>query len=228
MKKAIRLLSFLKGYMKKNFILLMLAIAGLIIISLLAIPLPYLTGYIFDNILIKRGDIIIFYQIIALLASLYISRYLIGILTKFLFLKINTNVTSKMRIAMINKSMRLPMDYYNENDKGYILSRISECANVANIFSASTANIFVSIFEFIFAFAAIISLNIKISFLVLALIPLYFLTVSLSSKKFTKNISNTMDNNAILSGEVFETLNNIEEIKILNIYQVQMKQMSKQ
>ena len=222
MKKIIALFSFLIKYSKRNMIKIIVAVLGVIIIALFAIPLPYLSGYILDNIFIKKGDLLLFYKIIALMVVTYISKYLISKATKYLFLKISTNVVNEIRIAMLVKAMKLPMDFYDRNDKGYVLSRISESTNVGNIFSPSTINIFIGLFDFVFSIVAIFALNIKISLVVIGVMPFYFLIVLFSSKSFTKNIRNTMENNAIVSGEIFETLNNVEEIKILNIYDIQI------
>ncbi|MBB6631881.1 ABC transporter ATP-binding protein [Clostridium algidicarnis] len=206
----------LKPYLKNCKLWLIVGIVGMGICSALYVPVPYLTGYIIDKILLKHGSFMALYKAISILALSYILRYGISIFSKKLFIKVENFIVNEIRMSLMDKIIDLPMSFLSTNEKGYILSRVSECSNIGKLFSPTLVNTFLSIFDLIFALIMMSTLNYKLTISVLILVPVYYFTVKSSSNHLTESTKVLLETSAVLSGETYEVLNGMEEIKILN------------
>lgn len=212
----------LKSYIKESKFYFLGGIIGMIASSIINTPVPYLMGYIIDKILIPHKSYMDLYKIIAVLVILHVLRYGISIVSKNLFIKVQNLVVNEVRVSMMDKIIDLPMSFLSKNEKGYILSRISECGNVGNLFSPMFVNIFLSVFDLVFAVIMMITLSYKLTIIVLIIVPIYFFTVKHSSNQLSESTKVMLETGAVLSGETYEVLNGIEEIKILNGKEVQL------
>lgn len=212
----------LKPYIKNYKMWLIIGIIGLLTCSLIYIPVPYLTGYIIDHILLKHGRYAELYKLIAILSLFYILSYVISLFSKKVFVKAQNYIVNEVRMSLMDKIIDLPMCFLSQNEKGYVLSRISECSNIGTLFSPAFVSIFISIFDLIFAFFMMFALNYKLTIAVLILIPIYYFSVKSSSKKLIESTKIVLETSAVLSGETYEVLNGIEEIKILNGKETQL------
>lgn len=206
----------LKPYIMKCLPWFIGGILGMIICSIIYVPIPYLMGYIIDKILLKQGSHIELYKFGAILAVLYILRYSISIFSKKLFIKISNFVVNEIRLSMMDKIIDLPMSFLAKNQKGYILGRISEAESIGSLFSPMFVGTFLGIFDFVFALVMMMTLSYRLTFVVIILLPIYFFTVKTSTKKLSESTKVMLETAAVLSGETYEVLNGIEEIKILN------------
>lgn len=212
----------LKPYIKNYKMWLIGGIIGMLICSLIYVPVPYLTGYIIDHILLKHGSYAELYKLISILALLYILSYVISLFSKKIFVKAQNYIVNEIRMSLMDKIIDLPMSFLSENEKGYVLSRISECSNIGTLFSPAFVSIFISIFDLIFALFMMFALNYKLTMVVLILIPIYYFSVKSSSKNLIESTKILLETSAVLGGETYEVLNGIEEIKILNGKETQL------
>lgn len=212
----------LKPYIKKCKFWFFGGIIGMIICSVIYFPVPYLMGYIIDKILLAHGSERTLYKFIAILALVHLLRYGISIFSKSLFIKVDNFVVNEIRMSMMDKIIDLPMSFLAKNEKGYVLSRISECSGIGRIFSPMFVGIFLGIFDLIFSLIMMFTLNYKLTIIALIMVPIYFLSVRSSSKQLSETTKLMLETGAVLSGETFEVLNGIEEIKIMNGKKIQL------
>ncbi|AKA67302.1 ABC transporter ATP-binding protein [Clostridium scatologenes] len=211
-KSLIKLVPYMKNYK----MLIILGTLGLIASSLIYAPIPYLIGYIIDKVLLKNKNYYQLYYFIFILALLYILRYTVSLVSKALFIKFQNFLINNIRLELIDKILELPMSFLSNQEKGYILGRVSESGNIGTLFSPQFITIFLCIFDFILALFMMLSLSVKLTFIVCITIPIYFFTVKNSSNNFHKITKAAFENKAVLDASTFEILNGIEEIKILN------------
>lgn len=223
----LRILLKLKPFIKEYKFITFIGILGVIIRTLLNAPIPYLLGDITDKVLIKHGSRHYFYMIALVILVLYIFSYILSVYTKYLFIKVNVGISNNIKLKMIERSIDFPMSYYNKNDKGYILSRISESDTAGSLFSSSNVSTFAGIIEIIFSLIMVLYLNAKLSIVILITIPLHFFLVKRSAKIIAINTTRVLEDGALLSSEIYETLNGIEEIKILNAKGNQLNKITK-
>jgi ABC-type multidrug transport system, ATPase and permease components len=206
----------LKPFIKKYNLLFWGGTIGMILCSLISTPVPYLIGNIMDKVLIKSKSFKELYVFIAIIALLYLTRYIVSIVSKYTFVKVSNLVVNEMRYSIMDKVIDLPMSYLSKTEKGYVQSRISECGSIGSIFSPAFIGIFLSIFDSLFAVITMIALNYKLSIVILLLVPVIFLSAKASAGELSKSTRHVLESGAVLNGECFEILNGIEDIKVLN------------
>lgn len=211
-KSLLKLVPFVKKYR----IFFIIGSIGIIFSSIISTPIPYIIGFITDKILIARQGYNEFYKLLALIAILYILRYIIAVISKYMFVKISNLVVNEIRYLVMDKIIDLPMKYLSSTQKGYIQARISECSSIGGIFSPQIIGIFLGLIDTLLALGTMFIINYKLSIIVLFLTPIFFFTSKKCASNLIKNSQKTMESIATLNGDTFEIINGIEDIKILN------------
>lgn len=206
----------LRPFLKKYRLILVLGIVGILFSSVLSTPIPYLTGLLLDKVLMGSKSYQQLYLYIGGIGVLYLLQYIVSLLSKNQFIRMNSSVVNEMRTTVMKKVLDLPMSYLSTTQKGYVQQRISECDSVGSIFSPGVITIFLSIADALLAIGTMFAVNWKLALLVLILTPIFFFTSKASAKGFMKNTKDMMESAGVLSGESFEIMNGIEEIKVLN------------
>ncbi|WP_234121535.1 ABC transporter ATP-binding protein [Clostridium hydrogenum] len=206
----------LKPFLKKYFGIFIIGIIGMILSSIVSTPVPYIIGHLMDKVLLGKKSLSEFYFYIAIIAILYILRYVISFASKYVFVKINNLVVNEMRCSVMEKVMDLPMSYLAKTEKGYVQSRINECSSVGSIFSPSIISVFLSVVDAGLAIITMFVINYKLAIVAIVLAPVFFFSAKLSAEKFMKSTRAMMEASAFLNGESYEIINGIETIKVLN------------
>lgn len=211
-KSIFKLVPFLKPYS----IIFILGSIGLFIGSIISLPVPYLTGQLLDKVLLYSKSYNQFFFYILLIGFLYIADYIITVLSKNLFVRINNSIVNDMRVTIMSKVMELPMSYLSKVEKGYIQGRIAECSSIGGLFSPTVIGIIFTIIQAVMSIFTMFILDWKMALIVLGLTPFFLLASKASTGNFMKSTRNMMESSAVLNGECFEILNGVEDIKILN------------
>lgn len=209
-------LLFLYPYLKNTKTLLALGLIGMVIASLIIAPIPYIIGYIIDKVILLNKSYDQLLKTTLILLLIYCINYLISIGYEYLFTRVQQNVVNEIRLSMISNIIDAPLSYINQKEKGYILSRIAESGNVSALFSPNLLRVFSGIFDFFFALFIMFNLSVKLTGIIAIIIPIYFIISKHSSKMISKSTTNVYESSAVLNAEMYETLNGIEDIKLLN------------
>ncbi|EDZ49222.1 MULTISPECIES: ABC transporter ATP-binding protein [Bacillus] len=209
-------LLFLYPYLKNTKTLLAFGLIGMVIASLIIAPIPYIIGYIIDKVILLNKSYDQLLKTTLILLLIYCINYLISIGYEYLFTRVQQNVVNEIRLSMISNIIDAPLSYINQKEKGYILSRIAESGNVSALFSPNLLRVFSGIFDFFFALFIMFNLSVKLTGIIVIIIPIYFVISKHSSKMISKSTTNVYESSAVLNAEMYETLNGIEDIKLLN------------
>ncbi|MGN4256311.1 ABC transporter ATP-binding protein [Bacillus cereus group sp. MYBKT14-1] len=209
-------LLFLYPYLKNTKTLLAFGLIGMVIASLIIAPIPYIIGYIIDKVILLNKSYDQLLKTTLILLLIYCINYLISIGYEYLFTRVQQNVVNEIRLSMISNIIDAPLSYINQKEKGYILSRIAETGNVSALFSPNLLRVFSGIFDFFFALFIMFNLSVKLTGIIVIIIPIYFIISKHSSKMISKSTTNVYESSAVLNAEMYETLNGIEDIKLLN------------
>lgn len=218
-KSILKIKKYIKNYKKY----IVLGIWGLIFSALVFLPVPYLTGYVLDNVLIGSKNYNEFFKIIIILAFLYLIKFFISINTKKSFLKVQNWIVNDIRLDILDEILEFPMKKIDNSENGYLLSRINECEGIGNLFSSIFVNNILSIIEALFSIVFMVNISYKLTFIVILILPIYFFTLKKSSNKLSESTIFMFEAQSVLSGKIFEILNGIEEIKILNVKEASLK-----
>ena len=216
-------LKILIPYIKRSKIYFLLGLMGILFASAIVSPVPYFIGKVLDTLLEEDVNFSDIKFTLILILLIYSAKFLINISYQYFFAKLQQNVINEIRMSMVESIIDAPLSFINKREKGYILSRIGEVQQIGAIFSPTIITSFVGIFEIFFCFVMMLSINIKLTLVALIIIPGYFTISKVISKKITKNTIKVQEDSANLNADMFETLNGIEEVKLLNGKQVQLK-----
>lgn len=215
-------LKILIPYIKKSKIYLVLGLVETIFVSAIVAPVPYLIGKVLDILLINNITFSDIKGILLSILTIYVVKFLLNISYQYFFARLQQNIVNEIRMDIVERLIDAPLSFINKREKGYILARIGEVQQIGAIFSPTIITSLVSIFEIIFCFAMMVCINVKLTLIAVIIVPGYFAISKAISKKITKNTILVQENIANLNADMFETLNGIEEVKLLNGKQTQL------
>lgn len=212
----LRSLLKLKPIIKKYRILLLGSLVGMLLSSIIILPIPYFMGKVLDEISIQNQGIKGIRGYIVLILILYILEYIVSLASGYFTTKFNTFITNDIRYRMINKIINLPMSYLGNVEKGYLQGRIAESESIVNILSISFMSTFTSVVNAVLSIGTMFMINYKLALVVIALGPISFFLAKFSNKAINETTKKMLEVNAKVNAECFEILDGVEDIKLLN------------
>ncbi len=211
--RTVKRLLALMGKERKN---LNIALIFILINSGLNLVAPYLVGHAVDTYIVtKHYEGVIQYSII--LFGVFLLALVSGYTQTQLMGRVGQRMLFNLRNMVFNKLQELPIDFFNQNKAGDLISRINNDTDKINqFFSQSLVQFMSSIFSMIGAGVFMLSINVKLG--LAALIPafvLWIFTRSISPWVKNRNMVN-MKSTGLLSAEIQESLNNFKVIVAFN------------
>jgi ATP-binding cassette subfamily B protein len=210
---TLKRLMTLMGTQRNNLYIAMVFIfinAGLNLVA------PYLMGRAVDAFIVTKQyqgviqySIILFFVFAMALVSGYTQTQLMG--------RVGQRMLFNLRNTIFNKLQDLPIDFFNQNKAGDLISRVNNDTDKINLFfSQSLVQFMSSIFTMLGAGIFLLSINLKLGLAALtpALVLLIF-TRSISPWVKNRNAAN-MRSTGSLSAEIQESLNNFKVIVAFN------------
>ena len=205
-------LKLVKPYLKTNLGNELFTFLLMLLLSLLALPTPYLMKYIFDDVIPKK-DIKLLNFIIIAIFGIQILKAFLSFLTNYLFSTLNQEILTKIKKDLFSKLLRLPLSFFDSQQSGYLLSRIYEVEGLGFFFSNSFLRVLIAVGEFLFCLGILFYLNWRLTAISISILPLLFLSTRAYSRKIRKISKELMEKNANLSKRIQESLSGIELIK---------------
>jgi len=198
---------------KRTIILAMMIIFVNAWLSLIG---PYLIGHTIDTYIQTKQ-----YHGVVVFSAILLGIYLTAFVTNYLQIKIMGGVGQRMlyslRNAVFTKLQELPVDFFNQNKAGDLISRINNDTDKLNLFfSQSLMNFIGSIFTMVGAGMFLLGINPELG--AAALLPalvIWIFTKAISPWVKRKNAANLKSTGG-LSAEIQESLNNFKVIVAFN------------
>ncbi|PNR96281.1 ABC transporter ATP-binding protein [Petrotoga sp. 9PWA.NaAc.5.4] len=224
--KNTQLVKFVFNYIKpriKLFIISFLFLIGLSLISLLP---PYVTKLAFDEgIMMKNLSILTKYVLI--LVVIYILKSIFNYLSSALFTIVSQNTLFEIKKDLTNHIMKLPLEFFSNSESGYIVSRFGEVDSLSPLFSMQSFKLILSIFEFIGAMVIMFLMNVKLTIILVLIIPVFYLITKTFETTFGKLTSQTMEKAATFHGKFQQSVSGVEEIKRMNLEDKETEKINK-
>ena len=180
-----------------------------VIISL--IPAKIIQLIIDKGFMFKDYKMILFYS--GILLSLYIGKVICDFLSNRFFINISTNLIKKLKDEIYRRMLSLDMSFFSKKQVGYINSRINEVNSIDILFSTTSLTLVSSFLQFIIAFIILIYINWKFALVMSIPIPLFMYIAYKISNIVRKQINESLDDSALYSGKVTESISGIEKVK---------------
>ncbi|HUW05172.1 MAG TPA: ABC transporter ATP-binding protein [Williamwhitmania sp.] len=217
-KKKLGITAFKKLYslIREEKRTLIFALIAIVVNAALNLLGPYLIGHTIDTYIQAKV-----YKGVLLFTSILLVMYITAFFTNYLQIKMMGGVGQRMlfslRNAVFTKLQELPVDFFNQNKAGDLISRINNDTDKLNqFFSQSLMQFIGSIFTMVGSAIFLLSINFELG--LAALLPAVVIIL------FTRSISpwvkrrNAANLKAVggLSAEIQESLNNFKVILAFN------------
>ncbi len=211
-KTDIQSLKTLVAHMVDEKRILILATIAMVVTAILNLLGPYIIGYTIDNyIQYKQFDGVLKYG--SILLGMYIVALAAGYLQTKLMGTVGQNMLYALRNSVFCKLQELPLDFFNQNRAGDLISRINnDTEKINQFFSQSLMQFVRSILIMIGAGIFLLSINLELgSAALVPAIVIWLFTRSTSYWVKSRN-KTSLKHEGKLSSEVQENLANFKVV----------------
>lgn len=197
-------------------------IAGIVLISLLtqlvSLSVPQLIQWMTDNVFVKKNADyleVIGYGILIVFSSYFVFSTLRGILIA----KLQTAVDKSLMTKFVDKLLKLTYSFFENRSTGELLFRANSNVYIRQILSTKAITVFIDVILLITYIAMMFTYSVKLTFIVLSLGTLIFLTLVFSTTISRKLADQEINFQAKGQGVLSEALNGIGDVKVMGMEQ---------
>lgn len=151
------------------------------------------------------------------LTGAYFLKNLCAYMGLYLFSPIRNRMVAQLRSDLFLKFMTLPLSYYARQQKGDLLSRITDDTQaIDNQMLNQIQEVLVDIVTFIFLVAALFFISVPLSLFVLVLLPLIGMATSFISRSLKRKSRQLQNLKGSIAAQVSESLDGIKTIRSYN------------
>ena len=181
--------------------------------SLLAFPQPLITRYLIDNVILSR-QLALLAGTILLLAGIILAEKLMDLLQQFYFTRFEQGVILDIQQSLLDRALRFPKSFFDANQTGYLMSRLSsDVQGLRWFFSSTVVYIAKNLVRFIGGAVFLIYLEWRLAIGVLVILPGVVLVVKYFSGKIHILSHQSMEQDARVSSQFQESLSSVSLIK---------------
>ncbi|MBR3967346.1 MAG: ABC transporter ATP-binding protein [Clostridia bacterium] len=194
------------AYYKPHMRIFILDMVASLIVSLVGIVYPIVTRTMLNTLIPERK-----YKMIvvagAILLGLYIFRMLLNYFIQYYGHVMGVKMQTQMRTDMFAHLQKLPYSFYDNNETGKIMSRMTnDLFEVSELAHHGPENIIISSISIVTSFVYLSSINIWLTLIIFACVP-FLLLISLVLRRkmrdaFAESRAATADINASLESSV--------------------------
>lgn len=217
-KKSNIVVEKLKQTKYQIFILVIISIGA----SLLELLEPYIDKVVVnDGLVAKNKNIFISFLFLGLVVN--VASKGISFLNTALFNRFSNIAIRNIKADIFEKLTSMPMCIFDENQNGYIYSRIEEVDSLSELFSPIVFKIILSSITMLGAFIYLYRFNEGIFLITLLSIPVIYWVCKNTAKRVSILSENINESTANLAGEMQEYVEGAAEIKQLNRENITVK-----
>lgn len=199
-------------YIKKHLGKFIGANLLMVMITLLALPGPYLMMYLVDDVFVAK-NLEVLHAVILILLGIQLLRFIISLCMNYMFTRLNQSILVEMKKDMFHKIMKLPLSFFEKNQTGYLMSRINEVSGLGFFFSQPVIQLFTGVLEFVFCLAMLFYIHPTLTLLSLLVLPLLYMAAKYYVKGVRGASKDILEKSAHISKEIQESLSGIGVVK---------------
>ncbi len=204
-----RFIKFLRPYWLKGlfaFFFMLLSVS-------LQLPMPFLTKYLIDKVLVMKSFRIL--NIIGfVLIGVLLLRLIAVFLERYFLATFRGRVLFDLRMAIFNHTERLKLEFLNSKETGYLMSRLSgDVSSVQGLFADTLVSLLQNILVFIAGVGATIYIHPKLALISFSILPFYGLSVWIFNKRIRNMSYELRESFAQINKDLQELLSGLTVIK---------------
>jgi ABC-type multidrug transport system fused ATPase/permease subunit len=188
--------------------------AGLVLlVSLLALPLPLLSRFLIDDVIVARRLDWLPWVLVAM-GGVKLLSMAGDAAQKFYFTRFEQKITRDLQENLLGHALRLPKSFFDEREVGYLLARLSSDVQSLRWFlSSQLSYIFSSFFRFIGGVIFLFYLEWRLGLVTLIGLPLLVFSARFFSRRGHALSHHSMERSASVTRRLQETLASLPLIK---------------
>jgi ABC-type bacteriocin/lantibiotic exporter with double-glycine peptidase domain len=199
-----------------------------LITSLFGIPQPLIMRYLVDDVILGRQLGLLAIAVI-LLAGIALAEKLTSLLQQFYFARFEQEVTLDIQEDLFSHVLRLPKGFFDENQTGYLMSRLSsDVEGLRWFFSSTIVYIISNILRFAGGVVLLFYLEWRLAIGVLVIVPGLVLSIRYFSRKIHVLSHQDMEQQANVTSHLQESLSSVSLIKAFSTEARSVKRLTSQ
>jgi subfamily B ATP-binding cassette protein MsbA len=191
----------------------LLGVFLIVVTTLLNFPQPLILRYLIDRVFLDR-QLVLLAGAILLLAGLSLFEKLTSLLQQFYFTRFEQTVILDIQQDLLDKALRFPKSFFDENETGYLMSRLSsDVQGVQWFFSGTVVTIISNLLRFLGGVGFLLYLEWRIAVGVLVVLPGLVLCVRYFSRRIHVLSHQGMEQRANVTSRFQESLSSVSLIK---------------
>jgi subfamily B ATP-binding cassette protein MsbA len=200
---------FLHRHWKKGI----LGVLLVIFTALLSLPQPLLFRYLVDRVLLAR-QLALLTGIIFAIVGLGLSEKIAHLLEQFYFNRFERELILDIQHDLLERALRFPKSFFDQNETGYLMSRLSsDVQGLRWFFSGTVVYLVSNFFRFLGGIVLLVFLEWRLALGALVILPVTILFVRYFSGKLHALSHETMEQQARVSSHFQESLSSVSLIK---------------
>jgi len=179
----------------------------------LGLLMPWVLKVIIDRVL-GSADISYLYIILGSIILIYFIRDIFWYVSHYMMFYMSERIMFDIRKGLFKHIQSLSLRFYQEYRTGKLISNIiSDVAMMQQMFSATLANTAMHLFMMIFIVAVLMTINAKLAFICVLMVPLQFINFVYFKKYIQAKSMTLRERMSEISANLAETLNGMKVVK---------------
>ena len=217
-----RFLSYYKPH-KKIFILDMLAALTM---SVIGIFYPMITRHLLNDFMPNKK----YTEIIvcgSLLLLVYLMRMGLSYFVQYQGHMMGVRMQEQMRSDLFSHIEKLPISFFDNNETGKIMTRMtSDLFDIVELAHHGPENVLITSTSIIISFAYLMSINVPLSLILLACVPILILISSVLRKKMRDAFKKRREANAVINAALESSISGIRVTKAFTNHEKEIEKFS--
>ena len=218
-----RFLSYYKPYITTFAFVMFCALGG----SVIGIMYPIITRKMLNDLIPNQK-----YDLIIIWGLILLGSYVIKMIMKFCLdyygHLVGTRMQADMRKELFAKLEKLPFSYFDNNETGVIMSRItSDLQEISELAHHGPETLAMTSFSLLFALFYLSSINLSLALIIFSCSPLLLLITAFVRKKHLESSRKARRSIARINGDVNSSVSGIRITKAFNNTDVEMNKFEK-
>lgn len=192
--------------------ILIQALVGALIYSILGLSLSLYVGRLVDNVIPGSNTNLLNLLGLAMLVIIFF-RLVLMVFQSVFVLKTGQIIDASLILGYYQQLFRLPKSFFDNMRTGEIISRIGDAVKIRVFINDISISLVLNIFILIVSFILMFAFYWKLALIILCVIPLYYIIYFISNKINKKTQRKVMENAADLEAQLVESLNAAGTIK---------------
>ncbi len=216
-------LPYLKNYKGK----LVLAVFGMVLVSVSTAAVAYLVKPVMDKIFVDQ-DLKMLYILPIFIVLSFLGKGIGAFLSSYYLTYIGEDVVRIMKDKMLRHIVSLDFDFHLNKHSGELISRITnDISKIQSAIASDAVGFFKSIFTIVGLLGVVIYQSPKLALFSVIIIPVAVFPIRIISKKIKKLSKKSQEQNSILTSSLSEIFNNYEMLKAYNAQEYELERFDK-